>query len=140
MKKRLITSLLLGLSCMTFGQKKSETKEWEQLFNGKNLDGWDIKIRHYDLNDNFANTFRVKDGKLVVSYDGYDKFDEKFGHIFYKKKFSNYIIATEYRFVGEQAPEDQDGPIVTAVSCFTVSQLHRWVKTKISPFRLKYNC
>jgi hypothetical protein len=28
---------------MTFGQKKSETKEWEQLFNGKNLDGWDIK-------------------------------------------------------------------------------------------------
>lgn len=105
MKKRLITSLLLGLSCMTFGQKKSDTKEWEQLFNGKNLDGWDIKIRHYDLNDNFANTFRVKDGKLVVSYDGYDKFDEKFGHIFYKKKFSNYIIATEYRFVGEQAPE-----------------------------------
>jgi hypothetical protein len=24
---------------------KSDDKEWRQLFNGKNLDGWDVKIR-----------------------------------------------------------------------------------------------
>lgn len=56
--------------------------EWQQLFNGKDLTGWDVKIRGYNLNDNFANTFRVVDGKLVISYDGYSAYDEKFGHIF----------------------------------------------------------
>ncbi len=105
MKKHFLTVLLCWVAWCTQAQIKADTKEWKQLFNGKNLDGWDIKIRNYDLNDNFANTFRVKDGKLVVAYDGYDKFNERFGHIFYKEKFSNYIIATEYRFVGEQAPE-----------------------------------
>ena len=48
--------------------------EWQQLFNGKDLTGWDVKIRGYNLNDNFANTFRVVDGKLVISYDGYSAY------------------------------------------------------------------
>jgi hypothetical protein len=38
-----------------------------------------------------------------VSYDGYDAFNNRFGHIFYKDKFSYYRVAVEYRFVGEQA-------------------------------------
>ena len=52
--------------------------------------------------DNYQNTFRVENGILKVSYDEYDQFDEKFGHIFYKDKFSHYILRAEYRFVGEQ--------------------------------------
>jgi hypothetical protein len=81
-----------------------ERSDWIQLFNGKNLDGWDIKITGHDLNDNFANTFRVEDGLLKVRYDGYKGFNNQFGHIFYKEPFSRYIIAVEYRFVGQQAP------------------------------------
>ena len=81
--------------------------EWIQLFNGKNLDGWTVKIRGYDAGDNFANTFRVEDGLLTVSYDGYEKFDNKFGHIFYNQPFSNYLFRVEYRFIGEQAPGGQ---------------------------------
>jgi hypothetical protein len=38
-----------------------------------------------------------------VSYEGYAQFNEKFGHLFYKDKFSYYVIAVEYRFVGPQA-------------------------------------
>lgn len=85
-----------------------DKKEWKQLFNGKDLTGWDVKIRNYDLNDNFGSTFRISNGYLKVAYDSYDKFDERFGHIFYKQKFSHYVIATEYRFVGEQAKEGPD--------------------------------
>ncbi|HKX28731.1 MAG TPA: DUF1080 domain-containing protein [Blastocatellia bacterium] len=81
-----------------------ETKEWVQLFNGKNLDGWDVKIAGYDLNDNFGNTFRVEQGVLKTAYDKYERFENRFGHIFYKEKFSHYVIGVEYRFVGEQAP------------------------------------
>lgn len=100
--KKLLVFLLFP--CITFAQT-IDKKEWKQLFNGKNLDGWKIKIRNYDLNNNYGNTFRVEDGLMKVRYDGgaYPSFDERFGHIFYKDKFSYYTFAVEYRFVGEQA-------------------------------------
>jgi Domain of Unknown Function (DUF1080) len=79
-----------------------DKKEWIQLFNGKDLKDWDIKIAGYDLNDNFGNTFRVENGSMKVAYDKYDSYNNRFGHIFYREKFSHYIIAVEYRFVGEQ--------------------------------------
>lgn len=80
-----------------------DRKEWRQLFNGKNLDGWDVKIAGRDLNDNFGSTFRVENGVLKVAYDKYDQFGEQFGHLFHREKFSHYVVAVEYRFVGEQA-------------------------------------
>ncbi len=79
-------------------------REWIQLFNGKNLDGWKVKITGYELNDNHGDTFRVEDGVLKVAYDQYEKFDGKFGHLFYAEPFSNYVLRVEYRFVGEQCP------------------------------------
>ncbi len=102
-----VISLILAAACapVMMAQRPADEKVWVQLFNGKDLDGWSPKITGYALNDNFANTFRVADGKLTVNYDGYTKFDSKFGHIFYRDKFSHYIIAVEYRFVGQQAPE-----------------------------------
>ena len=78
--------------------------EWVQLFNGKDLSGWRVKIAGHDLNDNYGNTFRVEDGILKVAYDQYDKFDGKFGHLFYEEPFSSYLLRVEYRFVGRQAP------------------------------------
>lgn len=77
--------------------------KWEQMFDGKDLKGWDIKIRKHDLNDNYANTFRVEKGQLEVRYDKYTAFDQQYGHLFYKKQYSHYLIGVEYRFVGEQA-------------------------------------
>jgi len=76
--------------------------KWIQLFNGKDLTGWKVKITGHKLGDNFGNTFRVVDGVLKVSYDKYEKFGGKFGHLFYEKPFSNYRLRAEYRFTGEQ--------------------------------------
>ena len=75
---------------------------WTPLFNGKNLDGWTVKINGHDVGDNFGDTFRVEDGVLKVAYDKYTKFDNAFGHLFYKDQFSHYRLRVEYRFVGEQ--------------------------------------
>jgi hypothetical protein len=81
---------------------------WIQLFNGKDLDGWTPKIRGYELGDNFGRTFRVENGAICVRYDGYgNQFKNRFGHLFYKQSYSNYVLRAEYRFVGEQLP---DGP------------------------------
>lgn len=103
--------ILLGSlnGCQTGNQTQQnedepQKEEWISLFNGKDLEGWDIKIRHHELNDNYANTFQVQDGVLKASYDGYEDFNETFGHIFYKEPFSSYRLKVEYRFVGEQCP------------------------------------
>lgn len=77
---------------------------WIQLFNGKDMTGWQIKIRGQKLGDNWGNTFRVEDGLLKVGYDAYTQFNEKFGHIFFHQPFSHYRLRVEYRFVGEQCP------------------------------------
>lgn len=106
MKKLLALALTL-VALAGYAQKKTDRETWEPLFNGKNLDGWDIKIRGRDLNDNYLNTFRVEDGKMVVRYDGYTDFNKQYGHIFYKKEYSYYRLVIEYRFVGEQAPQGE---------------------------------
>ena len=74
------------------------------LFNGKDLTGWKPKITPHDFGDNFADTFRVEGGVLKVSYDKYPKFEGRFGHLFSKKKYANYRLRIEYRFVGNQCP------------------------------------
>lgn len=78
--------------------------KWIPLFNGRDLDGWTPKIKGHPLGENFGNTFRVEDGAIKVRYDAYDKFDNRFGHLFYKAPFANYRLRVEYRFVGEQTP------------------------------------
>jgi hypothetical protein len=77
---------------------------WEPLFNGKDLAGWTPKIKGHPLGANHNDTFRVADGCIQVRYDKYQKFDETFGHLFYKEPFGKYRIRVEYRFVGDQCP------------------------------------
>ncbi|WP_145351510.1 methionine-R-sulfoxide reductase [Roseimaritima multifibrata] len=84
--------------------KEKASGEWVSLFNGKDLTGWTPKIRFHKTGENFANTFRVEDGLLKVRYDGYDQFDETFGHLFYETPYSHYRFRVEYRFVGDQCP------------------------------------
>ncbi|MDP3174429.1 MAG: DUF1080 domain-containing protein, partial [Phenylobacterium sp.] len=97
-----ILVLALAMSCTS---NKPKNEGWIQLFNGKDLNDWNIKITGFPLNENFNNTFRVEDSLLKVRYDQYDKFNGHFGHIFYKQPYSHYKIRVEYRFVGEQCPE-----------------------------------
>jgi hypothetical protein len=50
---------------------------------------------------NYADTFRVRNGLLTVSYDGYDRFQGRFGSLFSKTRLSHYWLRAEYRFVGK---------------------------------------
>lgn len=86
------------------GQEKAGTGGWVSLFNGKDLEDWTPKIKGYEAGVNQGNTFRVEDGVLKVSYDQYPRFEGKFGHLFSKRKYSNYRLRIEYRFVGDQCP------------------------------------
>jgi Domain of Unknown Function (DUF1080). len=76
--------------------------DWIQMFNGRDLTGWDVKFAKHELNDNYNDTFRVEDGMLRVRYDKYTGWNGEWGHIFYKQPFSYYLVAAEYRFVDNQ--------------------------------------
>lgn len=96
--------LLILIACKPAkSNEQLEMGQWLQLFNGKDLKDWTIKIAKHDLNENYSNTFRVADGLMQVRYEGYDTFDRQYGHIFYNSPFSHYLLRVEYRFVGEQA-------------------------------------
>jgi hypothetical protein len=79
-----------------------DAKDWVPIFNGKNLDGWTVKLAHHEVGDNFGDTFRVENGMMRVSYDKYPEFGSRFGHLFWKEKLSHFRVRIEYRFVGEQ--------------------------------------
>jgi hypothetical protein len=109
--KRVLALALAAVMVPAVGRAASpeqDREEWVRLFDGRSLDGWVPKITGHAVGENFANTFRVENGVLKVSYDGYGgTFGLRFGHLFYKTPFSHYRLVVEYRFVGEQA---KDGP------------------------------
>lgn len=100
--------LLLMVICLSaYKNQNKETEKgaqenWIQLFNGNDLDDWIVKIRGHEVGENYKNTFRASNGVLEVNYDEYDTFDNSFGHIYFKKPFSNYKFRMEYRFTGAQ--------------------------------------
>jgi len=108
--KKGVMAVLIGSSlsaCNSIHSQENEAEtaklEWVDLFNGKDLNDWTIKIAKHEVGENFANTFRVENGVIKVGYEGYDEFDQQYGHIFYNKPYSHYLLRVEYRFTGEQA-------------------------------------
>ena len=97
----LLSCCFLAVSCQKV--HNSDSSEWKELFNGKDLNDWTIKIRTHELGENFANTFRVEDGMMQVRYNGYDTFNQQYGHIYYNQPYGYYLLQVQYRFVGEQA-------------------------------------
>jgi hypothetical protein len=103
--RSLVLLTLVGLASSVARTAEPDGQEaWIPLFNGKDLQGWTPKIRGYELGQNFGNTFRVEGGVLKVAYDQYDRFNDRFGHLFYERPFSKYRLRVEYRFVGQQVP------------------------------------
>ncbi len=82
----------------------SNVEEWKQLYNGKNLYGWDIKFSGEILNANYKNTFIPMDSFIRVQYNEYTSFDNKFAHMYYFEPYSHYKLKFDYRFFGEQTP------------------------------------
>jgi hypothetical protein len=94
-----IAALLLAA-----GPAGADEPGWTPLFDGKSLEGWTPKVVGEPLGQDARRTFRAEDGVIRVSYEGYEDFDGKFGHLFYRAPFRDYRLRVEYRFVGEQCP------------------------------------
>ena len=108
--KWIISLVILGLlscpesTCIAQNKQSTEPK-WVDLFNGKDLNGWTVKIAGHPIGDNYANTFRVEDGILKCEYDDYNEFDGRYGHLYSNLSYSHYKLRMEYRFEGRQLPD-----------------------------------
>jgi hypothetical protein len=97
-----ITAFLMISGGAVNGQSPHRNSDgWQVLFNGKDLDGWIVKFHRHELGDNYANTFRVVNGVIQVNYDGYETFNERYGHLFWHEPFSSYHLKFEYRFTDQ---------------------------------------
>jgi hypothetical protein len=114
---------ILGCLCLaasmfvappTAGSQELTLNAWVPIFNGKDLQGWTPKFTGSAVGENYRDTFRVEDGRLVVSYEGYETFEGQFGHLFYAKKLSHYRLRLEYRFLGEQTPGAPDWALMNS--------------------------
>lgn len=101
MKKYLLLLTIVAAGCNN-SKKIAAGKQWANLFNGKDINDWIIKIQHHEVNENFGNTFRVEEGIIKVRYDQYGDFNDQFGHLYYKMPFSWFHLKFEYRFTGQQ--------------------------------------
>ena len=104
----LMPCLLLLTPTATSGEELSTARspsEWISLFNGKDLSGWIVKITGHPLGKNFADTFRVEEGILKVSYDDYKQFDKQYGHLYTNIPYAKYRLRMEYRFTGKMMPD-----------------------------------
>ena len=100
----MLTCILLLTSTITSGDELPSihsSREWTSLFNGKDLSGWTVKIAGHPLGENFADTFRVEEGIMKVSYDDYKQFDNQYGHLYTDIPYSKYRLRMEYRFAGK---------------------------------------
>lgn len=110
MRRMRILALLVTLSMLQVTAAadwhSAPARDWRDLFDGRTLDGWVVKLAHHEVGDNYAQTFRVENGVIRVMYDKYNAadgdFGARFGHLFFKEKLSHYVLALEYRFFGTQ--------------------------------------
>ncbi len=110
-RKKTITIISTAVVFFIYGCASSNEKNkeaWQPLFNGKDLTGWDIKIKDHSLNENYKNTFLVEDSMIRVTYAGYDKFDNQFGHLYTQTPYSCYKLKLQYRFTGNHLADAPD--------------------------------
>ncbi len=96
---------LAALALAAVAQESAPGRKWIPLFNGRDLDGWTVRITGHPLGENHADTFRVEDGIIKVSYDKYKDFGRRFGHLYSNTAYSRYILRLEYRFEGKMMPD-----------------------------------
>lgn len=90
MRLTLWIALIFLISCSQ-SEQKSKTQE---LFNGKDLNGWHVDVPVMDENPDTLNPFIVREGMLVSLGDPR-------GHLITDSVFENYRLIAEYRFAGE---------------------------------------
>ena len=67
--KYFLIPILLFFILQASAQPTIDKKDWQTLFNGRDINDWVAKINHHETGDNYGNTFRVEDSMIKVRYN-----------------------------------------------------------------------
>lgn len=87
-------ALLLAFTCYLYGEEEMGPVA---LFNGENLDGWDIICADSDATDK-CDYFVVEDGKIHVYKNEADGTRQSFAALVTEESFSRYHLSLEYKW------------------------------------------
>jgi len=88
-----VLAALPSLSAVAEDKKAENEEGFVQLFNGKNLTGWQTFLKEKDADP--AKTWTVKDG--VIHCTG-----KPYGYFYSDRSFKNYVIRYDWRYPKEQ--------------------------------------
>jgi hypothetical protein len=104
---RVAVALSLAVALMA-APADAKTGKWKRIFDGRSLKGWTPKVTGAAAGVNLGNSFTVANGAIQVTYDGWQRFDGRFGHLAYNKPFSAFRLRFQYRFFGKTLPDVED--------------------------------
>lgn len=87
-EKKISGSLLFGILCILSSCTSTNQEPWEKIFNGTNLDGWEIR-------DGSAQAW-VEDGVLVSKQTD----SLHFSYLVYTKELSDFILECDVKLTG----------------------------------------
>ncbi len=95
------------------------------LFNGKDLSGWSIFIRHMDQTDPRTDpkgVFKVEDGVIHIS-------GEEFGALTTKDEFENYHLTVEFKWGEKKWPPRENAKRDSGILVHCVGPDKIWTKS-----------
>lgn len=95
----LIALIAASITASAGVAKPAPAPKWHRIFDGRSLRNWTPKIVGQAAGQDMRKTFVVRNGAVRVSYAGYDRFDNKFGHLFYDKPLKFFRLRLRYRFL-----------------------------------------
>ena len=101
--------LLILFTILGENVSAAEDSAWVKLFNGKDLNDWDIHFSTRPFNENYYNTFKVANGILTVDYSEW-KSNYVCGHAANKlRPYSYYWLRSEYQVLKDGIPGTRPG-------------------------------
>ncbi len=72
--------------------------EWQKLFNGVNLSGWDTYLSGLGKNNDPKGVFKVEDGMLHINDIPATSATQPFGYLVTENTYSNYHLRFQYKW------------------------------------------
>jgi 3-keto-disaccharide hydrolase len=120
--------LTMALGALTAGASADEPKSEAKtvsLFNGRDLSGWSIFIRHADKSDPTKDpkgVFKVEDGVIHIS-------GEEFGGITTDKEYENYRLTVEFKWGTKKWPPRENAVRDSGILVHCVGPAKVWTKS-----------
>ena len=108
--------MIVGLGALQGGDLAD--KGFIKLFNGRNLDGFDIVLADREMNSDPRQVFRVNDGVIHVS-------GEEWGYILTKQEYENYHLRAEFKWGQATHAPRKDKPRDSGILFHVVPPLQR---------------